>query len=232
MSVPNEKITRASPQLGTAGRMTADGRRIYRMVAPQIVWWTWIGMIVAGLADLGIQGHDLVSLRFALGLLAATGFVYACTLWPRLAADDKGITVRNPFRCFDIPWGAVRGIFLADSVEVQCARQAPKKDKTVYSWALSSPRRTRARAQLRGLHWDQGKRNAPSEYGRLPDSAKALAKMTTGEIMARELGRLSEEARSGSMGEAQDVLSARWAWVPLAAILVPAIALVIVALAG
>ncbi len=179
--------------------MTADGKRIFRMTPPLVIWWGWVALVVFSVGDLLIQGHRFFSLRFALGGLAVTGLVYACTLWPKVIADNAGIQVRNPIRVFNVPWLAVRGIYLADSVEVRCARPAPKKDKTVYSWALSSPRRARARAQLRAWQWDQGKRNRPSGYSRLPQHAQSLVRMTTAEIMARELAVLADEARFQSV---------------------------------
>ncbi|HEX5189030.1 MAG TPA: PH domain-containing protein [Streptosporangiaceae bacterium] len=205
MSAPNEQAKKAVPL--SAGRLLPDGRRVYRLTGPQVVWWAWVALAVFALGDLVIQGHSYLSLKFALGLLTVTGLVYACTLWPRVIADDSGVTVQNPFRRFTIPWAAVRGIFLADSVEIQCARapkrSVQKKDKTVYSWALSSARRGRARARLHGWQWDQGKRNRPSNYGQLPGQAKELVKMTQTEVMAREMAKLSEEARAGT-GAGQD----------------------------
>lgn len=203
VSVPNE---RGAPPT-SAGKEKADGRRVYRMSTPQVIWWTWIGIIILSLLDLLIQGHghNFLTLKIALGGLAVTGAVYALTLWPVVIADKKGIKVRNPVRTFDIPWGAVHGVYLADSVEVQCARPAPKKDKTVYSWALSSPRRSRARAQLRAWQWDQGKRAKPTGYTRMPEQAQSLVRMTTAEIMARELATMSEEARFRSVMKGVDI---------------------------
>jgi PH (Pleckstrin Homology) domain-containing protein len=194
VSAPNEQA-RTAVQV-SVGRLRPDGRRIYRLVTPQVIWWTWVALAVFSLGDLLIQGHDYLSLKFTLGLLTLTGLVYVCTLWPRVIADDDGMTVQNPFRKFFIPWGAVRGIFLADSVELQCARGAQKKDKTVYSWALSAARRGRSKARMRGWQWEQGKRNRPSDYGRLPPSAKELVKMSQTEVMARELATMLEEAKA------------------------------------
>ncbi len=188
----------------SAGRLLPDGRRVYRLTASMAVWWIWVGLALISLGDLIIQGHDFISLQFALGLLTVTGTVFACTLWPRVVADEAGIVVRNPLRTFTLPWGAVRGIFLADSVEIQCARAAGK-DKTVYCWALSSARRGRARARLQGWQWEQGKRNQPSSYGQLPGQAKELVKMTPTEVMAREIARMSEEARGRSGKQTGDV---------------------------
>lgn len=177
------------------------------MSTPQVIWWAWVGIIILSLLDLVIQGHghNFLTLKIVFGSAAITGAIYALTLWPAVIASNTGIKVRNPIRTFDIPWGAVHGVYLADSVEVQCARPAPKKDKTVYSWALSSPRRTRARAQLRAWQWDQGKRAQPSGYRKMPEQAQSLVRMTTAEIMARELAAMSEEARFRSVMKGVDI---------------------------
>jgi hypothetical protein len=175
------------------------------MTTPLAIWWSWVGVVVLSAGDLLIQGHRLVPLGYFFGGLAVSGLVFACTAWPRVIADDAGVKVLNPFRVFTIPWGAVRGIYLADSVEFQCARRPPKKDKTVFSWALSSPRRARARAQLRAWQWDQGKRNRPTGYTQMPQAAQSLVRMTTAEIMARELAAMSDAARFKSVVEDVDI---------------------------
>jgi len=233
VSAPNEQARPPGPGV-TAGRLTADGKRVYRMVTPLVIWWIWVAALVLSVGDLVVEGHNYLSLEFLFGALTATGLVYACTLWPKVIAHDDGITVLNPFRVFGIPWGAVKGIYLADSVEVTCTRGPEKKDKTVYSWALSSPRRARARAQLRGYQWDQGKRSRPSSYDSLPGQAKAVAKMTTAEVMAREMAGLSEQARADAVPgtrEAGTLMSVRWAWLPIAAIVIPGIAFAVTVLA-
>src|SRR5215472_16589683 len=190
VSAPHESAATAAP--ATAGRVLADGRRVYRLVTALVVWWAWVVFAAASVGDLVVQGHDFLSLKFALGLLTVTGLVFACTLWPKVIADDNGLVVRNPLRSFAIPWGAVRGIFLADSVEIQCARGPGKKDKTVYCWALSSARRGRAKARLHGWQMERGRRNAPASYGKLPAQAQELTKMPSAEVMAREMAKMSE----------------------------------------
>ena len=251
MSAPNEQARTSIPT--SVGRLLPDGRRVYRLATPLAVWWIWVGLAVLSLGDLIIQGHDYLSVKFALGALTVTGLIFACTLWSKVIAADDGIIVRNPFRVFTIPWAAVRGIFLADSVEIQCSRGPQKNDKTVYTWALSSTRRTRARAKLHGWQWEQGKRSRPASYGQLPGPAQELVKMSPTEVMAREMAQLNENARarlgqddsagqislngSGPASAAADgghdaagtadVMTAAWAWPPLAAILVPGIAFAI-----
>jgi hypothetical protein len=209
----------------TAGRLASDGTRVYRTTGSLVLWWGWVVLAVLALGDLLIQGRDLLSLRFALGVLTVTGLIFACALWPRVTADDARIIVRNPFRDYDIPWGAIRGIYLGDAVEVQVAKAASKKDQKIYCWALTSSRRARARAELR----TQSSRRTPrgalsSEYGRLPESAKALVQTSVAELVARELAQLHDERRPPG-GDA--VLTARWTWQPLAAVLGPAVALAI-----
>ncbi len=194
MTAPNERTRTEVPV--TVGRLQPDGSRVYRLSTPVVVWWIWVALVVLILGDLLIQGRDYLSLKFALGTLTATGLVFACTYWPQVAADEDGVTVRNPFRVFRIPWAAVRGIFLADSLEIQCSRPAQKKDKTVYSWALSSTRRTRARAKLHGWQQEQGRRSRPSSYGQLPGQAKELVKMTQTEVIAREMAAKSDEIKA------------------------------------
>ena len=205
MSGPNERTRATGIPPTSASRVTADGKRVFRMSTPLVIWWGWIVLLVFAVADLLIQADRFVTLKFAFGALAVTGVIYACALWPKVIADDAGLEVRNPFRVFSIPWPAVRGIFLADSVEVQCARRGPRKDKTVYSWALASPRRSRARAQMRAWQWDQGKRSRPSGYDQLPETARSLVKMTTAEIMARELAAMSDEFRFKSVVHDVDI---------------------------
>jgi hypothetical protein len=205
VSVPNERTRATGVPPTSAGKLTADGKRVFRMTAPLVIWWFWVGLVVFSVGDLAIQGHRFVPLGYLFGGLALTGLVFACTAWPRVIADEAGVRVFNPFRILTVPWGAVRGIYLADSVEVQCARPHPRKDKTVYCWALSSPRRARARAQLRAWQWDQGKRNRPAGYNQLPQSGQSLVKMTGAEIMARELAAMSDEARFKSVVEDVDI---------------------------
>jgi Bacterial PH domain len=195
------------------------------MMPPLVFWWGWVVVAVLSLGDLAVQGHDRAAVEPALVVVLITGLVYSCAYRPRVIADSDGMTVRNPLRDYRVPWGAVTGVFLGDSIEFQCARPAPMADKTIYSWALYGSRRARARAGLRNSRWDQGARNRPQGYARMPSQAQDALKQVPAEVMARELGRLSEEARAS--GAADGVLSGTWAWQSLAAILIPAAALVL-----
>jgi hypothetical protein len=217
------------------GRVRADGTRTFRLTPPLVFWWAWVVFAVVCLGDIAVQGRDRASLDAAIIIVTITGLVYACALRPRVVADDDGVTVLNPIRDHRVPWGAVKGIVVRDSVEVQCSRPDPKGDKTVHSWALYSPRRSRARSQIRNQMWGRGDRGRPQGYARMPSQAREVLQQVPAELMARELARLSQEARRrGGVDDAVAVravdgaLATRWAWEAVAAILIPAIALILV----
>ncbi|MGO9077635.1 MAG: PH domain-containing protein [Streptosporangiaceae bacterium] len=208
----------------TLWRVGADGRTVFQMPAAVIVWWAWVVFAVLCLGDLAVQGRDRASLQVAVAIAAVTAFVYACTLRPKVVADDDGLTVHNPVRDHRVPWGAVTGIYLGDSVEIGCARPG-RKDKTVYSWALYTRRRARARAELRAMPKTRPGRNRSSfagqatGYGRAPAQAEELARTTSGELIAREIGRLREQAEQ--RGAPAGPVTAQWSWASLAVIAVP-----------
>lgn len=201
-----------------------------------MLWWVWIAFVLFNVVDLSVQSPDVFSLKVGLAILVITGIMYACAFRPKVITDAAGLTVHNPFRDYRIPWGGIGGIYVGDSVEIQCTRPDPQRDKTVYSWALHSPRRTRAKAELRtgfGNRRERDRRDArsrrryeapdPASFGRLPDKAKEISSQHPSHVMAGELARRLEDARkNGALGGA---VSGRWVWLPIAAVLIPAIAL-------
>jgi Bacterial PH domain len=204
-----------------------------------VLWWAWIAFVLFNAVDLVVQSPDLFSLKVGIAILVVTGIMYACTLRPRVISDADGLTVYNPFRDYRVPWGGVDGVYLGDSVEIQCGRPDPRRDKTIYSWALYSPRRTRAKAELRqgfGARRERDRRDVrarrryevpdPTAFGRMPDKAKELASQHPSHVMAGELARRLEEARK--RGTPDGVVTGWWAWQPIAAVLIPAIALIAV----
>lgn len=223
----------------SAGRVSADGSRSYRLAGPLVIWWVWVAIVLLGLGDLLFAGHSFVSLRFGLGLLAVTGLVFACAWWPRALADEAGLTVYNPFRRFHLPWTAITGVYLADSVEIQCARGADRKDKTIACWGLPSSRRGRARAELRakrgarvrglGFTGLSGRATGFELPARAAGGGSSRENLV--ELIAREISGLAEQHRVRD-GEPGGVLSAGWAWPPLVAFGLPAVAFAVAMLAG
>jgi hypothetical protein len=200
----------------------ADGRTMFRRVGPIIVWWIWVIFVLFNLIQVIIPDHDYFSIEFAAGLLAVTGIVYATALRPRVIATPDGIEVQNPVRDHLIRWGALNGVYLGDAIELSCARLAPRKDKTIYCWALYSRRRRELKSQQIGIRsWNR----RPSRTGVSSDPAV----QDTVPIIAAELGRRSTAAREA--GTAAATLESRWAWLPIAVICVPAAALLALMLA-
>ncbi|HXW47092.1 MAG TPA: PH domain-containing protein [Streptosporangiaceae bacterium] len=202
----------------------ANGVTVYRHPAPLVLWWVWIAFALANLFYLVTDGINIHSLRGIALIAFITGVMYACTLHARVESDEGGVTIVNPLRRHRTPWGALEGIYLGDSVEFSCLRPAPQKPKTIYSWALYSRRRSAARMQI------QRDVFVPKRMsGRAPAEATALVKQHPSKIMAAELGRRAAAARerAGIGG----VLSSRWTWLPVAAVVVPGVLLLVAMLA-
>jgi hypothetical protein len=268
-----------SSALKSAWKTGPDGRTVFRLMPPLVLWWAWLVFGVVNVADLVFQSRDWFSVEVTAGILVVTGAMYACALRPRVISDAVGLVIQNPFRDYLVPWSAVAGIFVGDSVEIQCRRSAPESDKTVYSWALYSPRRARARAELRTVGFG-GRRSrgglgsraryevpTPDSFARLPEEARQLASQHPSHVMAGELARRCDEARRGRRADGgltngalangaladgvlangaladgaladgvlangvlagSGVLTARWAWLPIAAVILPVALLVAV----
>jgi hypothetical protein len=210
------------------GKVMPDGTTRYRTAGPLMLCWCWAAIAVFTVGDLLIQGHDRGIVAPLLVVALITGVIYAFAWRPRVTAGPDGITVVNPFRDYRIPWGAVRGVFLGDSVEVQCSRCAPKGDRTVYCWALFASRRSRARAGYQATARRTGRRSQIQGHSRLSDEAQKLASKTQSEIIAAELGRKATQAVAD--GHTEGFLAGRWAWQALAAILLPGLLLALVVL--
>ena len=213
-------------------RPAADGQTVYRRVPPIILWWAWLVAAVVITAQAVVLSHDYLSLELIAGLAAVTAIVYATAMRPRVIAGHDGLEVYNPFRDHRIGWGALTAVYLGDSVELCCARPAPRKDKTIYCWALYSGRRSRLRARVRaersrsragGFGSGFGVLGVPSSASRAPADAQELARQDPVQLMAAEIGRRSADERQ--RGAPAAVLESAWAWWPLAFVLAPAAAL-------
>lgn len=226
----------------TVWKTDEQGRTTFRLSPPLVLWWVWAAFAVGNLIDLAVQSRDWFSLQIAVALLAITGLMYACALRPRVISDAGGLTVINPFRDYRVPWGGVAGVSLGDSVEIRCEQPPPKKPKVIYSWGLYSPRRTRARAELRqaynsrrqqsgsgptsrGFFWNPGASVAGGSlggagYGRMPAEGKSMASKHASHVMAGELARRCDTAKAAGTAP-EGMVTGRWAWLPIAAVLIP-----------
>ena len=219
----------AIPVPGTKEATVAEKaeKKVYRLPGPQVMWWVWVVFVAANLLDLAIQGHNYESLQIAVGLLAITGLVYACTLRPRVIADAGGLTMINPLRDYRIPWPRIADIYLGESVQFKCSEGDGASGKTLHSWALYSPRKARLKADIRGRRWERGAPSRPGGYGRMPEEGRDASRRTATEFMAKEIDAKAKDAvgRGASGGRVEG----HWAWWSLFGILIgwPVLALIV-----
>ena len=207
-------------------------RETYRLAPPVVLWWVWLAFVAANVADWAVQGTSAgLALTTGAFMLAVTGAVYALALRPRVVADEDGIAVLNPFRDHRVPWTAVRDVHAAEWVLLRAAG-----DKTIRCWALyvsarsrrvanAPPRKSGAVSRLRGVATEPGTGILP----RLPQQAQYLASMPPARAIAARLDSRAEKARARD-GPAGARVTVSWAWFPIAAVSVPAVALVVVLL--
>lgn len=207
-------------------KLADDGRTVFRLVSPIVIWWAWVAFAIVILALVAIPAHNYFSAELAAGLAAVTAVVYATAMRPSVFADDDGVRVQNPLRDHRVDWGGLSDVYLGDMVEFSCARPAPRQDKTIYCWALYSSRRARLRSRMRTS-------SGPSLiFGFARDAtapAKEPSRPDTVELMAAEVRQRSVAARE--RGAPAAVLQSTWAWRPVAALLLPAAALLSLLLA-
>ena len=230
-------------------------REVFRLTPPLILWWVWVVFAVANIADFAIQG---ASARFAIVVSAilatVTGLAYTLALRPRVIADQAGLTVVNPFRDHHVPWAAVQAVDTGEWVRVHCApdreldpgsgSRSSVASNAISCWALYISARTKRRA-TRVARPARAGRSAGSS--RLPEEARYLASMPAAKAIAVRLdARAARErararpahAAAGGAADAQahaaagqaGVVTARWAWPPAAAVALPALMLIIVAI--
>jgi Bacterial PH domain len=207
-------------------------RETYRLAPPVVLWWAWLAFVAANVADWAVQGTSAgLALTTSAFMLAVTGAVYALALRPRVVADEDGITVLNPFRDHRVPWTVVRDVHTAEWVLVRAAG-----DKTIRCWALyvsarsrrvanAPPRKSGAVSRLRGVATEPVTGISP----RLPQQAQYLASMPPARAIAARLDSRAEKARARD-GSAGARMTVSWAWFPIAAVSVPAVALAVVLL--
>jgi hypothetical protein len=195
---------------------------VYRFAAPVILWWAWLAFATANLVDVAVQGSARFAAIVATVLVTVTGVIYACALRPRVVAEDAGLRVLNPVRDHRVPWGSVLAVDVGDWVRVHCAPvPGSASGKTIDSWALFVPARTRLKSRRRARDpalWSRSRR--------LPDEARGLVALSPAQAIALQLDKRA--ARERARGAAAGPPVASWAWPSLAAMTVPALALIIV----
>ena len=207
----------------------AGDREVFRSAGSLILWWLWAVFAAVALVDLIVQGTGHSAVIMAVLVVAITAMVYGCAFRPRIVAGAAGITVENPLRDHRVPWGAVEKVDAVHAVRVHCV-PAPgaSKGKIISSWAVqSSPRAARA-AEYRSRRQLQRMGHQPG-YGRYPAEAQEALRRNPAEATARLLDERASRERAA--GAAAGRPEGRWAWVPIAVMAVPLVALIVVVLA-
>jgi hypothetical protein len=237
----------SNPSIARGRGVPASGREVFRMTTPLVVWWVWVAFAVANLADLGVEGSSVhFVLRIAAILAVITGLVYALGLRPRVIAGPAGVEIVNPFRVHHVPWAVIQQVDTGDWVRVHHTRDgAPVTDaeapgKAIECWALYIPARMKRR-EARGIPRTQpgvyrkassmlGQRHDVPESSRMPAEAQYIASLPPARAIAATLESRAAKARARGTAEPGPVTAA-WSWLPITAVLAPAVALLIVLLA-
>jgi Bacterial PH domain len=243
---PAARATQASQRpAGLASDPQAlQAREVFRLAPAVVLWWVWLVFVLVNVGDFAIQGAPARFATVVSAILATgTGLAYALALRPRVIADQAGLTVVNPFRDHHVPWGAIQTVDTGDWVRVHYAldQDAPSvrssaDTRSISCWALYVSARTKRKAArpprpqsrwLRRLLPEDEPGHA--QHSRLPEEARYLASLPAAKAIAARLDTRArkERARADHTGP----VTARWAWLPLAAVAVPALALLIAVLA-
>jgi hypothetical protein len=205
-------------------------QQVYRTSGSQVAWWAWTVLAALLLVVLALGHRDHAALVTAFVVIAITGIMYACALYPRIVAGASGITVLNPLRVHVLPWSAVTQVDLVHNVRVHY--RGPAGEKIVHSWAVQSSGRSRTRGELRARRATRRWTTPEPGNTRLPGEAQAALAGSAAEFITRQL---DERARMQRSAAGPDVAPAEpqvhWTWGPIAAIAVPLLMLLVVALA-
>lgn len=202
-----------------------------------VIWWVWLVFAVANLIDLAVEGHDHQSLVAAFVLLFVTGVMFVAAQRPRIIAGDDALKIVNPLREHRVGWPAVTGVDDAELVRVRCEWPEgpgdPGGHKTIHAWVAGTSRRRKYVAQVRA------QRRARSRFGGIggfgPTGGYAASKTSApaagdGEKIISALTVRVEEARSAATRDPARPPVSTWYWPGIAALAVPALALLIAAL--
>jgi hypothetical protein len=238
-----------------AARRVPRDRQVFRSPVAAAVWWVWLLFAVANLIDLAVQGRDHLSAVAAGTLLVITGVVYVTAERPKIVADDDGLTIVNPLRDHRMSWPAVAGYDTTDLLRVRCVWTTAASDRgeagsggaggegrrAIYSWAVHSSRRraiaNELRAQTRGQRRSVsgrgsfGGRGPFGGYGPPPDNAPPPKPLgLDADVVVGALTAQADRAKARAPETAAGPPVSVWSWTAIAAVLIPALLLLIVAL--
>lgn len=233
--------------------------RLALPVALWWVWVAFVIANIADFALQGLPSARFGAVISAI-LLLATGLAYTLALRPKVIADGTGLTIVNPFRVHRVPWRLIQAVDTGEWVRVHYGAAGELSSAgatTVHCWALYVSARARrkvvpgrfdglpggperlpgGRGAPRGLAarlaGTRGEASLPGARGAMPEEARYLASLPVARAMAIRLDKRAERerARKPAAGEEPAVTSASWSWPAVAAVVIPALTLLAVALA-
>ena len=222
-----------------------NGRQVFRSVGAVVVWWIWVLFAVGNLIDLAVQGRDHLSLVAAFILLFVTGIVYITALRPRLIADEDGLTIANPVRDHRVGWATVAGADPTDLLRVRCEwpEGTGTARRAIYSWAVHSSRRRQVAAEMRARRQSRagsqggfgsvtsfGGFGLAGAFGSEPSPDGDPLRLDASKVVAT-LSERGAEARLNAPGTPAAAPVSSWDWLAVAAIVIPGLALLVIALA-
>jgi hypothetical protein len=233
-------------------RDDSDDRQVFRSLGATIVWWVWAIFALGNLIDLAVQGRDHLSLVAVFILLFVTGIVYVTAKRPRIVAGPGGLTVTNPVRDHQVPWATVAGADTTDLLRVRCEWPAANgtSHQAIYAWAVHSSRRRQFAADLRARGKERQGSTAGAGSGIFGSGAGGFSLGGLGAFgagdsapppegdplrldaakVAAEITDRAEAARKAAPDTQATAPTATWDWPAVAAVAVPGIALLVVAL--
>ncbi len=223
----------------------SGGRQVFRSPSAVVVWWLWVLFALGNLIDLAVQGRDHVSLVAAFILLFVTGIVYVTALRPRIIVADDGLTVANPVRDHQVDWAAIVGADPTDLLRIRCEwpEATGTAHRAIYSWAVHSSRRRQVAAEMRarrrigqasrggfGSAAGMGGFGLSGAFGSAEPSPEGdPLRVDTNRVIAT-LTEHAEQARLEAPGTPAAPPVSTWDRTAVLAIVLPGLALVIVAL--
>lgn len=193
-----------------------------RAMGARIAAYVWFVITVLNLVDLvfGITGTARLSVLTAtIGavLLLGCGIAYAVGLRPAIVGDDAGVRIRNPLRDTRAPWPAVRAIEGGHALTVRFTGPDGAELRT-RAWVHQTSPRAQAKAERRAAR--QGGK-ALLVKGRTP-AGYAAERLNELWDRQRPKGRTAGPQPTGAG-------TVTWSIPALAAVGVPLIALVVLA---
>jgi hypothetical protein len=232
-----------APEQATSGTMLSEPQT-FRSVTALIVFWVVILFVVANLIDLAVQGRDHMSLVAAGILVMGAGVAYVAGWRPRVIAAADGITIKNPVRDHHIPWLDVEKADLADQLRVHTRASGTEPARKISAWSVHYSRRkafaSDAKARRAAAKGDRPQRfsiggSNPFGIQQSPAGRTAtdpVSDEAQAERVVNLLNAQAEVARAeGTAGTAAGAVTSTWARDAIAALVIPAIILLICCLA-